>query len=269
MPRKNEPISELKVVELERRTQGGRAYKVVHYGGYLVDMREDVIMDVIFNAGIDEGGVLKGEFVWARHGSEMKLVRVGSQLHKDLVEATNRKKEKKISNKDLVVGGIYETAGGSKAVYLGRVDCEEANSWRKGGTFYGISRIPLSPNTSFGYEIRSIGTNILGFCELNDYSKNRLRSYQIKLKKSHSFVRKVEDYDGDPFEALKEDSMDTYSSFSTSQHEKLYGKFYGECTAFKGLSIRPTGEPLPSIIEENFPDFYEEVVKTCHPMFKK
>lgn len=274
MPRKNNPITELKVVELERRAQGGRAYKVIHRGGYLVDMREDVLMDVIFNAGIDEGGVLRGEFIWARHGSEMKLVRVGSELHKSLIEATERKKEKKISIKDLVVGGIYETAGGKKSVYLGKIDCEEAHCFRMRNN-YSSNRFNASLNSgndcSTKYSIRVKGKNVLGFCQIPQYSKNDddLKGYNIELSKSHSYVRKVGDFEGDPFESLHNDGKDNSTLYGSGQYKNSYGKYYGECAGFKSMSIRPTGEPLPLFIEQDYPDFFEEVVKKWHPIYKK
>lgn len=114
--RPNDPIKSVKIMDLEIRGQGGRAYKVLIDEKYYVDLREDVLLDVIFECGIEKGGKLKGEFIFAVVGSQMKLVRVGSLLHDKLIESTAVGKMKEI--KQFVVGTTYVRKSGSY-VYLG------------------------------------------------------------------------------------------------------------------------------------------------------
>ena len=117
----NDPISRVKVVSLEERGKGGRAYKVVLPRGYYVDMREDVMLDTMKTEGISPGGYLNGRFIWARIGGQMKLVREGSSLHDKLIESTKVVEAPNLSKKDKVVGGIYEDKQNHANVFLGFV----------------------------------------------------------------------------------------------------------------------------------------------------
>lgn len=115
----NEPIDNIKIVNLEHRSQGGRAYKVIIHDKFYVDLREDILLEVMLNKSITEG-IVYGQFIWARVGAEMKLIRMGSELHNIMLESTALGKMKKISPKDYVVGGIYESKT-KRMVYLGTV----------------------------------------------------------------------------------------------------------------------------------------------------
>ena len=75
-------FTDVKIVTMDFRGNGGRAYKVVINGKYYCDFREDILLDCILNEGIGKGGVLKGSFSWMKYGQHTKLVRVGSKLHK-------------------------------------------------------------------------------------------------------------------------------------------------------------------------------------------
>jgi hypothetical protein len=116
----NKPFSGLKIITLEIRDKGGRAYKVAaDIGGVsnvYFDMREDVLLDCLFNGNLMKDGLVAGDFIFARVGSQMKPVRVGSLLHNKMIEAT------KIDSAEackLKVGGIYESKNGDRAIYLG------------------------------------------------------------------------------------------------------------------------------------------------------
>jgi len=117
----NDPISGLRVVGLSRRSGGGRAYKVICPPNHLVDLREDVLLDAIYNTGIDVGGKIKGEFVWSVNGSQMRLIRVGSLEHAELSTCEDLKGLKRISMKDLKVGSIYRGITGPPQLFLGPV----------------------------------------------------------------------------------------------------------------------------------------------------
>lgn len=120
--RENKGVAGYRILDLEVRSEGGRAYKVVSPEGFYIDLREDVLLDTIQEVGISPGGVLNGTYLFATVGSQMKLVREGSALHTELIEATTRRNSKKISAKDLEVGGVYATVGGDKFVFGGFVD---------------------------------------------------------------------------------------------------------------------------------------------------
>jgi hypothetical protein len=115
----NSPIKSIIVCNLEERGNGGRAYKVIVDNKFYVDMREDVILDTMINCGIEKGAILKGEYVWAKYGSNMKLVRVGSSLHAHFANGIDTSTVKELASSEIVVGGIYEMKSGVKRMYLG------------------------------------------------------------------------------------------------------------------------------------------------------
>lgn len=120
--RENKGVGGYRILDLEVRSEGGRAYKVVSPEGFYVDLREDVLLDTIQEVGISPGGILNGTYLFATVGSQMKLIREGSELHKELIGATTRRNSKKISGKDLEIGGVYVTVGGAQFVFGGFVD---------------------------------------------------------------------------------------------------------------------------------------------------
>lgn len=132
----NEPLSNIKVCDLEHRGNGGRAYKVIIHDKYYVDMREDVILDTMITNGVDVGGILKGTYVWAKYGAQMKLVRVGSYAHQLYAEQENPSDLVEIKTSDIKIGGVYEMKSGSKKMYLGSFYTYEYSAMRMGGYFY-------------------------------------------------------------------------------------------------------------------------------------
>ncbi len=120
--RNNEPIS-IKILSLEKRSEGGRAYKIVTDENFFFDLREDVLLDTIINCEILKG-IPAGKFIWAKVGSQMKLVRIDSDLHKALIESTDDKKKKTIPQKDLEIGGIYRGKNKEKYVFIGFFDVD-------------------------------------------------------------------------------------------------------------------------------------------------
>lgn len=119
--RDNAPISGVRIFSLDIRSEGGRAYKVVLPDNIYVDLREDVLLDAMLHAGVSPGGVLGGEYVFARVASQMKLVRVGSELHQSLLTVAAKGKMHRLSNDELKPGHVYETKSGKRAAFLGWV----------------------------------------------------------------------------------------------------------------------------------------------------
>lgn len=77
----NNSTQNIKIIDMVYRS-GHTTYKVIIKEFY-VDFREDVMMDCLLHEGCI-GGILQSQFVWARIGSQMKLIRVGSELYKSL-----------------------------------------------------------------------------------------------------------------------------------------------------------------------------------------
>ena len=117
----NAPLTDIRIIGLEYRSEGGRAYKVL-FGAkdYYADLREDVLLEAILSVGIEAGGRLNGEYLWARVGSQMKLVRIGSSLHTANLDSMQYKAKPKISIKNLEIGRIYIDSREFEHLYLGK-----------------------------------------------------------------------------------------------------------------------------------------------------
>lgn len=122
--RDNAPMKGIRIVSLEVRAQGGRAYKVVTKDGFYFDLREDVLLDAMLFSSITKGE-LKGEYIWAKVGSQMKLVRVGSTLHTALVDADARHRSGPVKAGSLEAGQVYRMKNGDYRLYLGKVNTIE------------------------------------------------------------------------------------------------------------------------------------------------
>jgi hypothetical protein len=119
----NDPIPHLTLVTVESRGEGGRAGKVITPEGYLVDLREDVLHEIMFRWGIPVGGRLEGPFRWIKLGTQMRLAHMQTGLYRqveelDRVGRTPRKSV--ISNSALQKGGVYSGRPKKAVLYLGR-----------------------------------------------------------------------------------------------------------------------------------------------------
>jgi len=239
--RKNDPIKGIKIVSLEARGNGGRAYKVVTPDNFFFDVREDVLMDTMLEAGMDKGGILGGEFVWAKVRSEMKLVRVGSALHKALIGATADRSLKKIGYGDLQVGHVYVGKGAKKYVFLGYVD---------------TTRCVAEPDNSVGWGVRRTYTyhrseikNALLLWEQTEFTGEVCEKniYQAEVRPSHSFIKDVGTVD------LPANIIQKVSKWKTNRYEngvKEDAARYKRDTDYSfdsfpyysdGILMRPTG----------------------------
>lgn len=172
----NTPTNNVRITSLEHRGNGGRAYKVIVNDKYYVDLREDVLLDTILNAGIDSGGKLKGQYIWGKVGSAMKLVRVNSALHEELIKSTEINTMTKIKN--LEIGRVYESKT-QTLLYLGKF---KTTVFKLDNAYPSRYRAPQSDgNLSYKDE-----TGML-FLECSyDGKFDFTNSYQYKFSKSHA-----------------------------------------------------------------------------------
>ena len=131
----NLPRGGFRIVGAEQRMEGGRAWKVVTPDGDLVDLREEVFLPILLDRGLPKGGVIDAKFQWCQNGSQLKLIEVGSSLHKEFISEKERDallgekkkkasvKKKYISQGKLSIGGVYnfDNFGSSlQRVFLGQ-----------------------------------------------------------------------------------------------------------------------------------------------------
>jgi hypothetical protein len=88
----NVPFS-VTIVDLDIRSEGGRAYKVIDNEFRQFDLREDQVVEVMKLCGIQPRGVIPGTFVWGILGSQVRLTLVGGELHKSMTKGAIDKKD--------------------------------------------------------------------------------------------------------------------------------------------------------------------------------
>lgn len=143
----NDPFT-VKIISLEHRGEGGRAYKVIDDQMRLFDLREDQLVEAISLSGINTGGVIGGTFVWGVLGSSIRLAHVGGKLHKEMIEgfellSTEEKKKidgTSITGSKLVEGLIYMKRNGDRFIFLGRCTIDDSD------TLYAFIDCPERPD---------------------------------------------------------------------------------------------------------------------------
>jgi hypothetical protein len=129
----NTPFRGLRILSLEYRSQGGRAYKVL-FGDRVFDLREDILLDILLTSKVDKG-LIDSEFIWAKVGAQMKLIRAGSKLHEELLKATHLKNVS-TTIKELNYGDVIQTTT-EFLVYLGKHPYVEFKQELRNRSSYG------------------------------------------------------------------------------------------------------------------------------------
>lgn len=88
--RNNTPMTGLILTDLEERGNGGRAYKVINpYDNSLFDIREDQMLQAILKYGIQPGGLIGGEWVWAINHTQSKCYLIDSKEYIQALQENN------------------------------------------------------------------------------------------------------------------------------------------------------------------------------------
>jgi len=110
----NDPIYNVKIVNVEYRSQSGAVFKAVVHDKFLVDLRPDILMDVIANGEIKNSTIICG-MLWASCGSQFKLIRENSEEHLSLTQFEEKTKVK-LSKKDIKPGFLYGVNDGAVTI---------------------------------------------------------------------------------------------------------------------------------------------------------
>lgn len=122
--------TELTIIDLEARGNGGRAYKVIDPNSRLFDLREDQLIEAIKMFGILPGGKINGKFVWAVVGSQTKLIAIGGEIYNRATKVVEEvEKVIPITKNDLVEGEIYQLRTGEMRLYLGKLKLPGSKSF--------------------------------------------------------------------------------------------------------------------------------------------
>lgn len=258
----NKPFP-IRILSLEKRSEGGRAYKcLIGPEKYYVDLREDVLLDTILEAGISKGGVPNALFVWGKVGSQMKLVRVGSDLHKELIKTTEDGKKSKLTN--LEIGGVYQNKKGDMLVYMGQywvLDYDDIKSnsgwreevtghanyrWTKRQLWFDIPRWQIKKSKEFSEKI----------IDWNSY-------YSLKWVKGATVINKVSQIElpSDWNEKVSNRVIQSYKEH-TERYEKKGDDSYTFSSRLyyaKYLSLKPATE-TPEISPNPFCDIIRQKI---------
>ncbi len=108
--RPNTPMTNLWLDNLETRMEGGRAYKVINKDDFTYfDVREDQMLQAILKHGIQPGGKIGGEWVFAMNGTQCKCFLVDSVEYQEVLArvAIQPAVMVKAKTKNLKIGTIY------------------------------------------------------------------------------------------------------------------------------------------------------------------
>jgi len=208
----NKPLTRVQVVTSELSKEG-MVYKVTTSEGYFFEISGDVLLEAMKNMGVEHGGYLKGEYVWAKIRNEMHLIRKDSELFNVLVEQGDRALLSPLPLKTLKPGGVYLSPDGKQGVFLGYVSNEQlALKWPiKNPELYYIFNIEDRAMPMPCLSVRKNNSVMLWFIApynkltldptnaLSNYFKNDLSKAHIsssfKLKTSNPFVKQIDQID--------------------------------------------------------------------------
>jgi len=230
----NVSISNIRLLSLELYSNKNiKNYKAL-IDKYCIEIGDDVITDTLLKVGIGPGGILQGEYIWARIGSKMKLVRIGSELHRMIVEFDSKKDIKSVRKNNLEVGGIYQTRKKEKAIFLGLVNTTEY--YLKDRNKIYSADYDYKP--SFEYENKNISKIMLFYTfnntvdlqkNLSDMTNINGYFYNYIIVNSHKYIEKINQVD------LKENMVNVLRELALTEaknkileysghRQSLYGK---------------------------------------------
>lgn len=159
------------IMNIEKRSEGGRAYKVYDEDMRMFDLREDQVTEAIRHCGIAAGGRVCGKFTWGILNGSLKMVLVGGTSHaamlKNMEEMQKREEAVKtgtaLSPDKLQFGHIYKKKDETIHLFLGKVKLAGAKS-----SSYATLELPQKPTFYRDEEISSCGAE---FIKENNESK--------------------------------------------------------------------------------------------------
>lgn len=135
LTRDNEPFA-VTITDLDVRSEGGRAYKVIDADNRRFDLREDQVIEVMRLVGVQPSGKIPAQFVWGLLGSQLRLILVDGELHKVMAKQTEQLKDVErrkstggnvLTPAKLLPGHVYSRRDGKRVAFIGRVRVPEIN----------------------------------------------------------------------------------------------------------------------------------------------
>jgi hypothetical protein len=168
----NIPLYTYQIVDLEYRSEGGRAYKVILNDdhNFYVDLREDVLLDCIRDRGIAANGYILNGLIWAVLGSQTRLVMYGGSYYNEIVDSMKIRSTKTVPKRDLTVGNIYQDSKKDLWIYLGIVDNHETYKKNPNYTYGNDRYLPVILNDQqMWFKIASYEIDKINFTTDNEW----------------------------------------------------------------------------------------------------
>jgi hypothetical protein len=119
----NEPIDNIRYINRDWKDVGNaneKSYKVMLPSKQVVDLSEEMMHVILTTVGISEGGILNGEYVFGKVGSDTTLILVGSNFYNSGMERKKFKTKESVVS-DPVTGKIYKIKNNQLVLYCGKV----------------------------------------------------------------------------------------------------------------------------------------------------
>ncbi len=166
--RTNEPFS-VTIISLDVRSEGGRAYKVIDDEKRRFDLREDQVIEVFRQTGIEPGGRIPSEFVWGVLGSQVRMVLVGGEMHSEMLRCTEALREAKQQRKSgvapkqstFVPGRVYRKRDQSLHVFVGKAKVPDSKK-----PLFAFVELPEAPDDHAGEDLDGAEAAVFHYIEV-------------------------------------------------------------------------------------------------------
>lgn len=123
----NVSVSGMQIVKVMDPSQYGSYMVTQGFGKEVIyhELSHNTLMEAMLNAGIQSGGWINGDFIWACISSKMQPVRVGSDTYNQLLEQTAARDNTVLGPADFTPGGVYVGRDNKRMLFLGFVHTKE------------------------------------------------------------------------------------------------------------------------------------------------
>jgi len=195
-PIKIEVIDNTNIHNIQLDCSNSHSMRCTVHGAYNVPFTKLSLLETIKKSCVRGGGKIIGDFIWIKIESELKLIRIGSDVHSAAMRAISRRNSKKIPTKELVPGNIYETSAGRKYLFVDFVDVKIFH-WKSSKIVdpYGEGNLIISEKSKklFFIEMKVYVEDKKFFSSLEENDFEILK-YRSRIQNDHSFVNVVSKY---------------------------------------------------------------------------
>lgn len=120
----NNVLTNLQVVGMSSHRSIDDQVAVLLPNGFVVELGRDSFMEAILNEGVQKGGYLTGQWVWAKVPGGMKLIRLGTGIHRAILDYQKRDSKARLDVKTMVPGQLYKTSDNKYAIFCGFINTQ-------------------------------------------------------------------------------------------------------------------------------------------------